>query len=195
MCPETSVNKLPISVCMISGAEARRIGRALQSVSGWASEIIVVLNDDVQDGTEEIALRHGAKVFREPWKGHVAPKKFRQRQSRPTLAPRSRRRRGSLGTVAPRDRPAPARFLPRRRLRRLPFSPPDLFLRPLDSSRRLVSRLFHPPLAQGSRRMGRRRSARQIDSFAAQSRRSTPICSITTPNRSTTRSPKSSPSA
>lgn len=59
---------------MISSAEATRIGRALESVTGWVSEIIVVLNDDVNDGTEEIARRHGAKVFREPWKGHVAQK-------------------------------------------------------------------------------------------------------------------------
>ncbi len=68
------VNKLPISVSIISGAEAGRIGRALESVAGWASEIIVVLNEDVRDGTEEIAKKHGAKVFREPWKGHVAQK-------------------------------------------------------------------------------------------------------------------------
>jgi glycosyltransferase involved in cell wall biosynthesis len=59
---------------MISGAEAGRIGRALESVAGWTSEIIVVLNDDVSDGTEEVTRRFGAKVFREPWKGHVAQK-------------------------------------------------------------------------------------------------------------------------
>ncbi|HWD20747.1 MAG TPA: glycosyltransferase family 2 protein [Verrucomicrobiae bacterium] len=68
------MDELPISVCIISGAEAKRIGRALASVTGWVREIIVVLNDDVQDGTEEIALRHGARVFREPWKGHVKQK-------------------------------------------------------------------------------------------------------------------------
>lgn len=59
---------------MISGAEASRIGRALESVADWTSEIIIVLNADVSDGTEEIAVQHGAKVFREPWKGHVAQK-------------------------------------------------------------------------------------------------------------------------
>jgi glycosyltransferase involved in cell wall biosynthesis len=68
------MNRLPISVCMISGAEAHRIGRALESVAGWASEIVIVLNEDVRDGTEELAVRHGAKVYREPWKGHVAQK-------------------------------------------------------------------------------------------------------------------------
>jgi glycosyltransferase involved in cell wall biosynthesis len=59
---------------MIAGAEERRIGRALKSVADWAAEIIVVLNEDVRDGTEEIAVKYGAKVFREPWKGFVAQK-------------------------------------------------------------------------------------------------------------------------
>ncbi len=66
--------KLPVSVYFVSGAEAHRIGRALEAVSGWAGEIVVVLNSEVQDGTEEIALSHGAKVFREPWKGFVGQK-------------------------------------------------------------------------------------------------------------------------
>lgn len=59
---------------MVSGPEAHRIGRALESISEWASEIIVVLNADVSDGTEEIARRHGAQVFREPWKGFIGQK-------------------------------------------------------------------------------------------------------------------------
>jgi len=59
---------------MISGAEAARIGRALDSVAGWTSETIMVLNEEVRDDTEEIARKHGAKVFREPWKGHIAQK-------------------------------------------------------------------------------------------------------------------------
>lgn len=65
---------LPLSVCIISGAEAGRIGCALESVAGWVSEIIVVLNAEVTDGTEEIARQHGARVFREPWKGFVGQK-------------------------------------------------------------------------------------------------------------------------
>ena len=59
---------------MIAGAEAHRIARSLESVRDWAGEIIVVINEDVRDGTEEIARRHGAQVFREPWKGHIAQK-------------------------------------------------------------------------------------------------------------------------
>ena len=56
------MKKLPISVCLISGAEAHRIGRALASVEGWVAEIVVVLNEEVADGTEEICRRHGAIV-------------------------------------------------------------------------------------------------------------------------------------
>lgn len=72
--PLATSNRLPISVCLISGPEVSRIGRALGSVADWTSEIILVLNQDVKDGTEEIAAKHGAKIFREPWKGHVAQK-------------------------------------------------------------------------------------------------------------------------
>ena len=71
---KTEQERLPLSVCMISGAESHRIGRALESVAGWAGEILVVLNQEVADGTEEVALRHGAQVFREPWKGFVGQK-------------------------------------------------------------------------------------------------------------------------
>lgn len=66
--------KLPLSVCLISGAEAHRIGKALASVQEWADEIIVVLNEEVRDGTDTLAEQHGAKVFREPWKGYIAQK-------------------------------------------------------------------------------------------------------------------------
>jgi glycosyltransferase involved in cell wall biosynthesis len=66
--------KLPVSVCLIAGNEVLRLGRTLQSVAGWAAEIIVVINHDVNDGTDKIAESFGAKVFREPWKGHIAQK-------------------------------------------------------------------------------------------------------------------------
>jgi glycosyltransferase involved in cell wall biosynthesis len=65
---------LPISVCLIAGNEVARLPRALASVAGWTSEIIVVLNEEVRDGTEELARAAGARVFREPWKGHIAQK-------------------------------------------------------------------------------------------------------------------------
>ena len=59
---------------MIAGNEASRIRRALESVAGWTSEIIVVLNDDVSDGTDKIASEFGAKISREPWAGFIAQK-------------------------------------------------------------------------------------------------------------------------
>ncbi|MBE7499637.1 MAG: glycosyltransferase family 2 protein [Verrucomicrobiales bacterium] len=65
---------LPISVCMVSGAEAHRIGPALASVAGWTRELIVVLNADTQDGTERMVHEQGGNVFREPWKGFIGQK-------------------------------------------------------------------------------------------------------------------------
>jgi glycosyltransferase involved in cell wall biosynthesis len=68
------LKQLPISICIIAGNEAARIRGALKSVGGWTGEIIVVLNEDVADGTDKIAESFGAKIFREPWKGHIAQK-------------------------------------------------------------------------------------------------------------------------
>jgi glycosyltransferase involved in cell wall biosynthesis len=68
------MKKLPISVCIISGAEAHRIRPALESVAGWSAEILVLLNPEVADGTERIAEEFGARIFREPWKGFVGQK-------------------------------------------------------------------------------------------------------------------------
>ena len=65
---------LPISVYFGSGAEAHRIGAALESVQGWAAEIVVILQQDVSDGTEELARARGAIVVRESWKGFVGQK-------------------------------------------------------------------------------------------------------------------------
>jgi len=63
---------------MISGPEAPRIGRALKSVSTWTREQIIVLNEEVADGTDRIAGDLGARVFREPWRGFVAQKNSAQ---------------------------------------------------------------------------------------------------------------------
>ncbi len=65
---------LPISVCLIAGNEAARLPRALASVAGWTAEMIVVVNEDVRDGTDAIARAAGARVFPEPWKGHIGQK-------------------------------------------------------------------------------------------------------------------------
>jgi glycosyltransferase involved in cell wall biosynthesis len=68
--------KLPISVCVIAGNEARRIRRALDSVAGWVAEIVVVIDDKVTDGTDKIAESYGAKVFCRPWEGHAVHRNF-----------------------------------------------------------------------------------------------------------------------
>ena len=65
---------LPISVCIIAGEEAHRIGETLDGLSDWVEEIIVVVNEGAKDGTERIAANHGAKTFLEPWKGHIDQK-------------------------------------------------------------------------------------------------------------------------
>ena len=69
-----TMKKLPISVCLISGAEAHRIGQALASVVEWTAEIVVVLNEEVDDGTEHIAAEFEARIFRERWGGFVKQK-------------------------------------------------------------------------------------------------------------------------
>jgi glycosyltransferase involved in cell wall biosynthesis len=68
------MQKLPVSVCIISGAEAHRIAQVLRSVASWTSEIVVVLNEEVTDGTDKIAAEFGAKIYREKWKGFVGQK-------------------------------------------------------------------------------------------------------------------------
>jgi len=52
---------------VISGAEARRIGKCLESAVAWSSEVVVVLNPEVADGTEEIATKFGARIIRHPF--------------------------------------------------------------------------------------------------------------------------------
>jgi glycosyltransferase involved in cell wall biosynthesis len=69
-------NKLPISVCIIAGNEAHRIGRTLASVADWVQEIIVVTDPGVNDGTPAIAEKFGAKVSCEPWRGHAEHRNF-----------------------------------------------------------------------------------------------------------------------
>ncbi len=63
------MSELPISVCLVSGAEVSRIGRCLDSVAGWTRELVVVLNADVHDGTEELVTSRGGRVHRHPWGG------------------------------------------------------------------------------------------------------------------------------
>jgi glycosyltransferase involved in cell wall biosynthesis len=63
-----------LSVCIISGAEAHRIGACIGSVEKLASEIIVVVDERAADDTAEVAKSRGARAFTESWKGHIAQK-------------------------------------------------------------------------------------------------------------------------
>ncbi|TDU26758.1 glycosyltransferase involved in cell wall biosynthesis [Panacagrimonas perspica] len=58
-----------LSVVMICRDEEDRIERALQSVQGWADEIIV-LDSGSRDATVEIARRYTAKVWVTDWPGY-----------------------------------------------------------------------------------------------------------------------------
>jgi glycosyltransferase involved in cell wall biosynthesis len=63
------MNKLSLSVALISYNEEENIGRTLESVKDIASEIVVV-DSGSTDKTVEIAKKYGAKVFVEEWKGY-----------------------------------------------------------------------------------------------------------------------------
>ncbi len=78
---DTRMSPLPISVCLIAGDEAHRIARALASVQGWTAEIVVVINDLVTDGTDQVAAAHGARIFSQPWQGYAAQRNFATQQA------------------------------------------------------------------------------------------------------------------
>jgi glycosyltransferase involved in cell wall biosynthesis len=65
--------ELPLSVSIISYNEEASIGRTLSSVSGIASQIVVV-DSHSSDDTQKIAESYGASVYPEDWKGHIRQK-------------------------------------------------------------------------------------------------------------------------
>ncbi len=75
------MTRLPITVCMIAGNEAHRIARTLESVKGWTSEMVLVIDDKVTDGTDKVGETHGARVFCRPWLGHAAHRNFATEQA------------------------------------------------------------------------------------------------------------------
>lgn len=68
-------DRLPISVSMTAKNEAHNLPRSLGSVAGWVEEIVVVIND-CDDNTAEVAAGFGAKVIEHPWQGYRDQKKF-----------------------------------------------------------------------------------------------------------------------
>ena len=70
MCLNSAVT---LSVAIITFNEQRNLRRTLESVRGFADEIVVV-DSGSTDTTAEIARELGAKVFVEAWKGYAAQK-------------------------------------------------------------------------------------------------------------------------
>jgi glycosyltransferase involved in cell wall biosynthesis len=64
-----------ISLVVITLNEEKNLDRCLQSVAGVVDEMIVV-DSGSTDGTEGIALSHGAKFVHNPWGGYSAQKNF-----------------------------------------------------------------------------------------------------------------------
>jgi len=60
-CAET----LPLSVCIVAHNEAANIARAIESVAGWAAEVVVV-DCESTDDTAALALALGAVVHQRP---------------------------------------------------------------------------------------------------------------------------------
>jgi len=66
---------LPLSLTVIALNEEKNIERCLQSAYGLVSELIVV-DSGSRDRTVAIAENFQAKVFYNPWPGHVAQKNY-----------------------------------------------------------------------------------------------------------------------
>lgn len=67
--------KLPVSAFIIAQDEEDRIGRAVESVRGWVTEVIVV-DSGSKDRTRVIAAELGAHVVENPWPGYGPQKRF-----------------------------------------------------------------------------------------------------------------------
>ena len=74
------MNKLPISVIMITQNESDRIHAAIKSVSEWVSEIIIVDSGSTDDTLIQ-AKKLGAKTFFNEWQGYGKQKRFAEEQA------------------------------------------------------------------------------------------------------------------
>lgn len=70
----------PLSVTIITLNEEQNISRAIESVRGFAQEILVV-DSGSTDGTTRLARHLGARVITNPWRGYGQQKNFAQTQA------------------------------------------------------------------------------------------------------------------
>jgi glycosyltransferase involved in cell wall biosynthesis len=70
------MTKLPISVCIVASNETHRIRPALDSVKDWVAEIIVAIDNNVTDGTDQVAGAYGATVISQPWRNCADHRNF-----------------------------------------------------------------------------------------------------------------------
>lgn len=66
----------PISCAIIARNEADRLGRAIASVQGLCSDVVVVLDNKSTDNTEAVARAAGARVLARDWTGYGEQKRF-----------------------------------------------------------------------------------------------------------------------
>src|SRR5258705_12320300 len=66
---------LPLSIAIVCRNNEGTIGRTLESVAGLGAETVAV-DSGSTDGTIGLLERHGARVRRSEWKGHVATKQM-----------------------------------------------------------------------------------------------------------------------
>ena len=74
------MDKLPLSVVIITFNEERNIARCLDSVSNLADEVLVV-DSYSKDRTKELALERGAKFVEHPFEGHIQQKNWAWEQA------------------------------------------------------------------------------------------------------------------
>jgi glycosyltransferase involved in cell wall biosynthesis len=117
------MNKLPVTVTIITLNEEKNLPRAIKS-TGWADEILVV-DSGSTDNTVETAKALGARVIHNPWPGYGKQKNFAQSQAgndwvlnidadEEISEPLARQISEALSAVASGKSPARGFFFPRK---------------------------------------------------------------------------------
>jgi glycosyltransferase involved in cell wall biosynthesis len=73
--------KAPLSVVLITGNEESNITACLESVAGWAEEIVVV-DSESADQTVAIARKYTDRIIIRRWEGFAAQKQFAMEQAK-----------------------------------------------------------------------------------------------------------------